>query len=386
MRKFPLIALAFFSSLSFTVRAFFPVQLAPGDLASMPYAATGYVDSRVGQSWFSGSGAVARDASLLYTCAHVLYDKGRWADAVAFHRAWHSQYAPSDFGAVWARGYHYLAGYADNFDKDFAVAYASPAQQFGVPLGWYSDGATPLATAAPKMIVGYPAELDIDRSSGFYFQHRTGPFNESFFRLAGSWHEVAGVSTGDGNSGGPVLVWDGSSYRLAGVLVSGAFDRGVHYAGIYALDAAAELAATSALASAEQPELPPSVSPAGTTRVASNSKAAALKDGARRFTVRRMTIPRRAGASITGVNLDLSVSAERRGDLDVFLRSPRGRTYVVAAANPADNDANLLLTNADISGPFLGSNPRGGWRIFLRDSVVGGASRFQRAALRVASE
>jgi len=360
----------------------------------MPYAATGYVDSRVpGSNFpFSGSGAVARDPRLLYTCAHVLYDRGQWAYAVAFHRAWHSRNAPSDFNAVWARGYHYVTGYADratfpyDFDKDFAVAYTSASQQFGMPLGWYADGAAAVASGAAKMIVGYPAELYIDRSNGFYFQHRTGPFNAAFFRRAGAWYEVAGVSTGKGNSGGPVLVWDGSSYRLAGVLVSGAFDRGVHYAGIYALDAAAELAATSALASAEQPELPPSVSPAGTTRVASNSKTAALKDGARRFTVRRMTIPRRAGASITGVNLDLSVSAERRGDLDVFLRSPRGRTYVVAAANPADNDANLVLTNADISGPFLGSNPRGGWRIFLRDSVVGGASRFQRAALRVASQ
>jgi hypothetical protein len=60
---------------SATARAFFPVQIAPSDLASMPYAATGYVDSRIGGRLFRGSGGVARDPRLVYTCAHVLYDR-----------------------------------------------------------------------------------------------------------------------------------------------------------------------------------------------------------------------------------------------------------------------------------------------------------------------
>lgn len=371
----------------------FPTRVLPADLSLPPYSSTGLVETAIGSSAFSGSGSVARDPRLLFTCAHVLYDRGTWADTVAFHRAYHSSSGPSGAGVV-ARGYHYVSGYADaaifpfDFDKDFAVAYSSPAQRFGDPLDWFQEGASVVTSTAEKMILGYPSELDWNGVSGLYFQHRTGPFNLPFSRLSGAWFEINNVSTGPGNSGGPVLVRDTDGvYTLAGVLVSGSKSS----AGIYVLDAEADLAATSALASANQPvSPPPTAGPttpvAGAAFLAESRRAVALKDGARRYTGRPLQVPRVVGPSVTQVLLDLSVSAERRGDLDIFVRSPRGRTRVVASANSADTGADLVLYSSDISGPFLASNPRGVWRVFLRDSIPGHVSKFHRARLLIASQ
>ncbi len=366
-------------------------------LSVLPYASTGYVSTRIGRFEYSGSGAVARDRRLLYTCAHVLFDEGQWASRVGFHRAWHSVNEPADDDAVVARGYHYISGYAGrwtypyDFDKDFAVAYSFPGEEFGTPLGTYEHGeASRNAVRSPlrKMILGYPAYLDYDFSDGYYYQHRT-EFTGAFYQTAGPFYEIDGVSTGPGNSGGPALVEDGAEYRLAGVLVSGVTpdprdpQDNYYNAGIYVLDANAELAAVSALGSSEQPFLNLPVS-GGSTVTASAAKPRDIPDGKAKFISRKLRVPKKnVGASTTQVMLDLQVNAGRRGDLDVFLRSPRGRVYVVATADPSLLEPDLRLQNEDISSSFSGSNPRGTWRFFLRDGWAGETSRVIQAALHI---
>jgi hypothetical protein len=52
--------------------------------------------------------------------------------------------------------------------------------------------------------------------------HRTGAFTRAFSVNQGAWVGINEVSTGPGNSGGPVWVASGDTYYFAGVLVSGA--------------------------------------------------------------------------------------------------------------------------------------------------------------------
>jgi hypothetical protein len=368
----------------------YPRQVAASQLSQPPYASTGFVSTAIGDGYFRGSGAVVQDQSLLYTCAHVVYDKGMWADAVVFHRAWHSRSEPSDIDGVVARGYHYVSGYADTpsfpygFDLDFAVAYVLSGRSFGEPLSWYpaeAGAATGAITnaAAEKLIVGYPADLDFNKQEGFYYQHVTGPFTGSFRQLSGPWYEMDGVSTGSGNSGGPVLVKDSLGYGVAGILISA--DTETFAAGIYVLDASAELAAKQALDAAK------ASAPAGFQTYSTQSKRPRkLKDGRTKFTKVTLRVPkRRVLPFTTEVRLDLDVAAEYRGDLDIFLRSPRGRTFSIAAANPENSAGNLMVTNRDISGPFIGDHPAGRWQIFLRDYFRGYASRFRGARLQISS-
>lgn len=367
---------------------FYPGRLDGTQLGAAPYASTGYVSTVIGRSGYSGSGAVVRDGRLLYTCAHVLFDRGRWATRVGFHRAYHSEFEPNEANAVVARGFHYVSGYAGresypyDFDRDFAVAYSWPGQVFGEPLGYFEDGAAAVRSSVGKLILGYPAYLDFNDADGYYYQHVTGPFTATFNQLEGPWYEVANVTTGPGNSGGPVLVESGGSYLLAGVLVSGSsLD-----AGIYVLDSAAGLAAANALQSAEQPI--ETLSALGSfTRSVSSNKAKDLRDGSNRYISRNFSVPgSRAGRDLTSVFLDLNVSAERRGDLDIYVRSPRGRTHVIATANPSDAGSDLAVRDRDISSSFIGTTPRGSWKIFLRDAYPGNFSRFNSATLRVSSQ
>jgi subtilisin-like proprotein convertase family protein len=367
-----------------------PQRVSSGDLSKAPYASTGFVSTAIGGEYFRGSGSVVQNASLLYTCAHVIYNKGIWADAVVFHRALHSGFEPSDVDGVVARGFSYVSGYADapffpyDFDRDFAVAYVLSPQVFGVPLSWYpaeSGAATGAITneVAEKLIVGYPAELDYNRAEGFYYQHSTGPFKGAFRQLSGAWYEIDGVSTGGGNSGGPVLVKDSLGYGLAGVLVSA--DTETFAAGIYVLDESAELAAKQALDSAKD-----SAPTALLNYSAQANRPRKLKDGRIKFTKVTMRVPkRRVLPFTTEVRLDLNVAAEYRGDLDIFLRSPRGRTFSIAAANPENNAGSLFVSNKDVSGPFIGYDPTGRWQLFLRDYYRGYASRFQGARLQISS-
>lgn len=364
-----------------------------------PYSSAGYLRTYVGKETFSGSAAVAQDPRLLFSCAHVMLEKGRWAGLVGFRRAWNAEFSPDDAGTVFARGYYVFSGYTGSkkrgydFDLDFSVSYAKAGEVFGPSALGLNEGPSGdpdglgnlTSTSVPKLILGYPAYLDYNLRDGYYYMHQTGPFygagpgGDAFYPIYLAYYGIDYVSTGPGNSGGPVLVWKDSAWRLAGILISGAYDS----AGIYAIDSYAKSIANSALAAA--------ASDAGDvgantfTAAAKLKKPLVLADGGKKYSSLKVGFSRIPGAT-TKVLLDLDITAPKRGDLDAYVRSPAGRVYVVASADPGVSGSDLVLDDHDISAAFSRTNPNGKWEVFVRDSRFNG-SRVQvnAAALQVTS-
>jgi len=363
------------------------IVLKGGSKYAHPYSSVGLVQTRVGKGYWRGSAAVARNPSLLYSCAHLVYDvrKG-WASRFAFRLAYDGPRAPSKKSYVIARGYRVLSGYAPNeeFDYDFAVAYGGANRKFGPVLAIHDN---PLAAVtdpfSSKLILGYPADLDHvwQANTGRYYMYQTGPFTTPYIdddNQPGGHYTADWTTTGSGNSGGPLVVWDGSSYKLAGILVSGSnyYDR-VWWSGVYALGRESDLVAQDALGR--------STFGAYTTR--SNRQGSWLKDASSKYTRRKLTF-KKIPTQTTQVWLRLYIYTPRQGDIDAFVRSPKGRVRVVARRDATNTQTDLML-DADITSGFRNgihnSNPNGVWQVFFRDALPGGRSWYGGADLSVRS-
>ena len=367
-------------------QTYFSRRVPSSEIGIHPYNSVGLVETRVLRDSYRGSAAVARDPRLLYSCAHLVYEYGRgWATRFAFKRG-HNNFgdAPSE-SYVAARGYRVLAGYAptrnfNDFNDDFCVAYGGAARFFGRALSIHADPAGAVSSGSTeKMILGYPSDLDHlpFYDTGRYYMHRTGPFATPFVddEEGQGGHALADwVTTGSGNSGGPVVVWDStsSSYQLAGILVSGSeFEYPLWFSGIYVLNSEADLAATDALGRSVD----------GVNKTRGNWRRGRVDASYARREIRFDNIP----PQLTRVSLDLRITTDRRGDIDAFIRSPNGRVRVLASSNPDESTPDLVMENEDITSGFLYSNPRGVWRLFFRDVLPESPSLFEGANLHLRS-
>ena len=331
---------------------------------------TGYVQSNVNGAWFRGSGVIARDSKLIYSCGHVFYENGEWATEYRFHRAYHSSESPyTDTGAS-PRGFRYFTSYGSNasyygdessrtYAYDFTVFYGNDS--FGSAVGWWKDGGAVLRSNRWKTIVGYPSMVDYTGAPGYAYQHATDWFTNKGVQEFGSYHRIDGVSTGRGNSGGPVFVFDSDTddYYLGGILVSGS----PSLAGVYALNEDSNTMASNALG-LEQ-----------VTRTFSNTSAKNIADGRKVFTKRRAKVSGFSD-SVNNINFSTHIQAARRGDVDVLLRSPTGRIRWVAKRSSATG-RNLTVENADYTSSFRGVAANGNWSLKMRDVRFGKRTKFR---------
>lgn len=218
---------------------------------------------------------------------------------------------------------------------------------------------------------------------------QTGYFTDGIFKEYDSYYETEKASTGPGNSGGPLLVWDGDEYLLAGILVSGfSYYRGYYGygagAGFYILDGFSRNLAQEALDDS-----------AGSGKIVGNTTLESplvlrkgplsLPDGASRYVPLKISFSR-LPTHTTKVLLDLDIDAGLTSDLDVLVRSPKGRVYVLASSDPALPAKSFKLEDHDISGAFLAADPNGRWQIFVRDAEPNGYQAVvNRASLKVTS-
>jgi hypothetical protein len=126
---------------------------------------TGLVTARFSDGVFRGSGVIARDPRLVYSCAHVLYADGVWATSYKFHRAYHSDSPPYSSDGVSPRGFRYFTNYApyaaqygdnsyDAFSVDFVVYYADPTGGSGssdILRVWSIRGNRGITTSMPRI-------------------------------------------------------------------------------------------------------------------------------------------------------------------------------------------------------------------------------------------
>lgn len=331
---------------------------------------TGYLESYVSGEWYRGSGVVARDPKLIFSCGHLFYENGVWATKYLFYRAYHdSSYPDTAVGAA-PRGFRYFTTYANNaaaygtdspatFAYDFTVFYGT--NSFGPAAGCWSDGGTALRSSQAKRIVGYPSSIEYTNAPGYNYQHATDWFSRPASQVNGAFHTFDNVSTGPGNSGGPVFVRDSSDsqYYLGGILVAGTRDS----AGVYALNDASNNLAASALG--QQQSL---------TYRFRNASSQYLPDASRTFATRWVYASGFSG-NVTTLKFSLSVTTARRGDLDIYLRSPSGRIRWVKK-HSSDTTNNIWISNADYTSTFRGYAANGTWSVKLRDAVAGTRAKY----------
>jgi V8-like Glu-specific endopeptidase len=337
---------------------------------------TGYLQSEIGGDWYRGSGCVVQHPRLIFTAAHMIHDEGLWASRQRFARAHHSNSIPGVEDGIMPRGMRYWTSYASRvrkegdssrgaFERDFAVLYHS-SRDFGPALGCWADGAEALVSGGRKRIVGYPARIDFTRESGRSYQHRTDWFTIEGRRNLGAYVLFDGVSTGGGNSGGPVFVEDGDQELVAGILVSGSRST----AGVRAIDDAALQLAQSALGGRS-------------TRSINfrNTDRHLLPDGAKRFSRRTVTASGFNG-SLQHLDFSVNIATPRRGDLEVYLRSPSGRVRWVAKQQ-GGSTRNLRQSGIGFSSTYRGQAADGRWQLYMRDAVKGNRATFRSFAVRI---
>lgn len=368
--------------------SFIPLRVPVGSLGQAPYQSAGLVEANFGRKSFSGSGAVALDRRLVFSCAHVVYDSGRWANRFAFARAYSGYLNPAPTEFSTARGYRVLEGYAANryddyFDYDFSVAYAGRDGDFGPALELADDVYASLTDpGSNKTVLGYPSYRDADFEPGFYLMHQTGPFDDPFTEDYGSdfsydppYLVIDGVSTGPGNSGGPVLIQDAGDadkWKLAGILVSGTDDS----AGICSLGEQAKAAASDLLSNVVEADAYEQQITYGKTTV--------LRDNAARFnSIRFRVLPQGSQTVRICLYLDLATvygDPVGPGEIEAQLRSPAGRIYPVAV-----DFIDATTKRIEVSGSAEVSEG-GRWTLFIRDKSPGTASVLQRAVLSMTSK
>jgi hypothetical protein len=185
--------------------------------------------------------------------------------------------------------------------------------------------------------------------------------------MKNAYNRFTGVSTGPGNSGGPVFVYDSDNEKeyLAGILVSGLSNS----AGVCALNDDTNKMASNALG----------IEPV--TRTYTNSKRLRLPDGSRKYSSRSITADG-FSEGLTGLTLSARINTRHRGELAVYLKSPSGRIHWLS--KPSKNRRkNLVLNDLDLSAVFDGATPNGRWVFRMRDARTGNPSVFRNFSVSI---
>lgn len=332
----------------------------------------GLMETRVRNGYYRGSATVARDERILYSCAHIVYERGVWAKDYTFHRAWHERRFPAQRLGASPRGFHYFAAYARaarytngesnaSFANDFTVFYGN--QSFGPAARVQEDSGALLRATGEKRIIGYPAIIDFTRKRGFAYQHNTGWFPNGGYQVRDGFHEFFGVSTGSGNSGGGVFLRDpvNGEDLLAGILVSGGFRN----AGVVAMDSSTRSLARTAIGSSYASWM---IANANRSSLGRNSGSL----------VRALPVEGQTG-SVESISLDLDLSGVQGTTPVVFLQSPTGRIQRIAVLKAGAGV--VRLRDHDLGDAFRGSDPSGKWLVRIRVGHESTAT-FERACLR----
>jgi hypothetical protein len=189
------------------------------------------------------SGAVVADTRVMLSASHCVFKTdlaNPWTASPEWFLRYASATSPVPGQGKRTRGYWYFASYTDAvrqhtmssfeaFDLDYMAVYSyAPLAEEAAP--YVLDGYGAILTLPWKQTLGYPSGLYKTDNPYKYYMHFNGPWTAQCDTPLGSYVQCNEVSTGPGNSGGPVFVWDPQSslYYYAGVLVGG-FSRSLGY-------------------------------------------------------------------------------------------------------------------------------------------------------------
>lgn len=370
-----------------------------GLLSTEPYRHTGIVFSGGASGGFRGSGVVASDPKLFFTASHVLWDdtEKKWLLPPEWVGGYSGDSEPGD--GIRSRGYFRWAGYSTvvtesgtdtrgAFSRDISLAWGLEDFVEGTPAAIDFKGINTLRRAKTSMITGYPALLDYTGESGGFFLHATEPDLTPFkpaVTASGAYLYATHISTGPGNSGGPVWSQDESGFwKVSGLLVSGRPSE----AGVYAMSSSVKSFLRAAAPVIGDPRKSSKAVPLVSTDTCRMvmKKPKRIPDGVHRWTKIPLTSIRfPEGSVVADAYLDLNITTNHRGDLIVAVLGPDGTMAIVHDGQGAGED-NLEFENLWIGGAFAEASAVGNWALLVQDRLTADPAVVTKLELEITAE
>lgn len=368
-----------------------PEKIDPLLIGNAPYRFNGVVETADGR----GSGFCAWSSRAIFSAAHVVWGEDGWGAPPIWHSMSNGE-ALEEEDQIQTRGYFRWKQYASlvaatgqtrhAFGRDVILAYAFEDLISGQPAVLDLNGFKNLQGSSTSMITGYPAEnaYTAEPIEG-YFLHQTGPGVTPYKVDHSRALRTTLITTGPGNSGGPVWIQQqDSSWKAAGVLVGGMPSETIVYSFSSDVNALTRAAAPLVKPKPENPVTSPGVT-AGSYFFAMN-KPKRIPDGVTRYTDFRFTVGKfEEGAELTTVKLTLDIETAHQGDLLIILQGPRGIQEIVHNEQGGGTQ-NLILTSKDFSSAFKGIYPNGNWSLRVQDRLRGDVATVKQVLLEIGVE
>ncbi len=370
-----------------------PVKVPARQMENEPFRFNGAVlngDAR-------GSGFCAWNSKAFFSAAHVVFDDagGKWGEPPVWHGKANSM-ALNPSKGIQSRGYYRWTNYSeivaedglngDAFGRDVILGFSFEKLIKGKPAVLNLKGVSDLKRPIRTMITGYPAENDYFGVpiSGFYL-HRTGPGINPYKASAGGALATTLVSTGGGNSGGPIWTMDSKAgWTAAGVLVGGLPSEATVYG--FTGDINALTRAVAPLVESNMPDSIKVDKVSATSRFFPYNRAKAIPDGVQKWTDFPIVADGfEEGEVVKKVKLSFKIKTKHQGDLQVILVGPGGFGTLIHNEQGAGKD-DLILRDKDVSGDFTDIDPNGKWILRVQDRLKGDIATLENIVLEIAAE
>jgi Proprotein convertase P-domain len=369
-----------------------PVKIDPALIEDEPYRFNGVVEAGEGR----GSGFCAWNVRTFFSAAHVVFNQGEWLAPPIWTPKVNAE-AVDKTKSIQSRGYYRWAAYGDfastggleneAFGQDAILAFAFKRLILGKPAKLNLNGLEDLQENRKTLITGYPGEnAYLEKEITGLFLHETGPIATPYQKLEGNALQTTLVTTGRGNSGGPIWTRKDSKskWQAAGILVGELPSETVVYA--FSKN-------TSSLLRAVTPVIKRKINePVSAGGVSSYSlffpfrKDTAIPDGASEWTAIPIKVKGfNSYDKVKEMRLSLDIRTKHRGDLQISIQAPSGFGVGIFNENGAGAD-NLIVRDLDYSETFKDAPPNGTWKLLVRDRLKGDKTVVKEIILEIAVE
>lgn len=367
-----------------------PEKVAPALAKKAPYRFNGVVHTESSR----GSGFCAWNRKTYFSAAHVVFDTDSWGQPPLWVKDQNSaNLVPSNI--IQTRGYYRWIDYADlavspgsdsAFRRDVILGYAFQPLIKGTPARINLNGYKDLLKKKRSMITGYPAEnAYLEKPIRGYYLHKTGPAVTPYKKDAGKSLSTTLITTGGGNSGGPVWTPGKKNNWLAsGILVGGLPSETVVYA--FSPDVNSLTRAVSPLLRNKigQPLVSNGVT--GSSLFFPIHETKKIPDGSQKWTSFRFGVNKfDTAAIVTRVSLSVDIRTKHRGDLQIYLEAPGGYQLLLQNQNGAGKN-NFILKDAELTRAFTDIEANGFWYLRVRDTIRGDQATFRSAVLEISTD
>ncbi len=344
-----------------------------------------------------GSGFCAWSRYVFFSAAHVVFDDegGKWGEPPVWTSKANSV-TLDDSKSIQSRGYYRWTDYSeivavdgnngDAFGRDVILGFSFSKLIQGRPAVLNLNGINDLKKPIRSMITGYPAEnFYLGVPINGYFLHRTGPGVTPYKPSSGKALQATLVSTGGGNSGGPVWTKNPDiGWTAAGVLVGGLPSEVTVYA--FSSDINALTRAVTPLIRSKLPDSITVGRVSGSSRFFAYNRARVIPDGVQKWTDFPISVDGfEPGETVKKVKLSLKIKTKHQGDLQVILSGPGGFEKLIHNEQGAGKD-DLTLVDEDVSEAFTDIDPKGRWILRVQDRLKGDTATLVTFLLEIAAE